>query len=174
MKKYNNNNNNQFKFKTMKKVILSMAIASVMVVTGYSQSKDNHNHKHSSKKEVQAKTSNITFGVRGNCGMCKATIEKAVTSLDGVTKAVWDGDNKKIDISYDDTKTNLMELHTAIAKSGYDTDMSKADDKVYDNLAGCCQYDRNMKMSIKIKTKLNLKLSFYNSPFTSNKKDFIF
>lgn len=31
----------------------------------------------------------MPFGVRGNCGMCKATIEKAATALEGVSKADW-------------------------------------------------------------------------------------
>ncbi len=137
----------------MKKVILSMAIATMVFTNGYSQSKEMDNHEHSSKKEIQAKTTDITFGVRGNCGMCKSTIEEAANSIDGVTKAVWDKENKKIDVSYNDSKTNLMEIHNAIAASGYDTDMSKANDKAYENLAGCCQYDRNMKMNISAKKK---------------------
>ncbi len=119
----------------MKKTILSIAIALVTIITTNAQSKE-------------SKTTNVTFGVRGNCGMCKATIEGAIKELKGVTKVNWDVDNKKIDITYDDFQTNLMELHTAIANSGYDTDMSKGNDTAYENLASCCQYDRKMKMSL--------------------------
>jgi copper chaperone CopZ len=122
----------------MKKTILSIAIALVTIIATNAQSKE-------------SKTTEVTFGVRGNCGMCKATIEGAVKKLKGVTEANWNVDNKKIDITYDDSKTNLMELHTAIANSGYDTDMSTGNDTAYENLAGCCQYDRNMKMSLKPK-----------------------
>jgi len=124
--------------KQMKKVILSTIIALVTVLTAYSQ-------------DAKSEATKATFGVRGNCGMCKATIEGAVNKLDGVKTGVWDVDKKKIDVSYDDKKVNIMEIHTAIANVGYDTDMSKGDATAYDNLAGCCQYDRNQKMNVKIK-----------------------
>jgi len=118
----------------MKKSILTAVVLFLTITMSFGQSK--------------ADDTQITFGVRGNCGMCKATIEKAVNSVAGVSHANWDVDNKKIDISYDALKTNKMELHNAIVTSGYDTDMSKANKKAYDNLPGCCQYDRAMKMSL--------------------------
>ena len=36
----------------------------------------------------------ISFGVRGNCGMCKSTIEEAANSVEGVAKADWDVEKK--------------------------------------------------------------------------------
>jgi hypothetical protein len=36
----------------------------------------------------------------------------------------------------------MESIHLAIAKVGHDTDLLKADDKVYEALPGCCQYDR--------------------------------
>jgi len=119
----------------MKKVILSMAIALMTIVNAYSQ-------------DEKSTMTDVTFGVRGNCGMCKVTIEKAANSITGVTKAIWDRENKKVDVSYDSDKTSLMAIHKAIAKTGYDTDMVNGDDSVYDNLPGCCQYDRNQEMSL--------------------------
>ena len=129
----------------MKKVILSLAIALMVTVNGYSQD----SKKVTSKEALQT----TSFGVRGNCGMCKATIEKAANNIEGITNAIWDKENKKIDISYNASKTNLMEMHNAIAASGYDTDISTANEKAYNNLAGCCQYDREMKMNISAKKK---------------------
>ena len=95
---------------------------------------------------AQSKTETI-FGVRGNCGMCKATIEKSASSVDGVIEATWNKETKKATISYDETKTDVLAIHKAIAKSGYDTDKVKADENAYNNLAGCCQYDKEMKIS---------------------------
>ncbi|MBN4085565.1 cation transporter, partial [Flavobacteriaceae bacterium AH-315-B10] len=92
-------------------------------------------------------------GVRGNCGMCKATIEKAANSIEGVSSAVWDKDNKKIDVSYNASKTNLKAIHNAIAASGYDTDNTTADQEKYNNLPGCCKYDKEMKMNVSAKKK---------------------
>ena len=119
-----------------------MAIATISLTSAFSQEEK----KTSSETVEQATINDITFGVRGNCGMCKRTIEKAANSVDGVTKAFWDVEKKKIDVSFDASKTNELAIHEAIAASGYDTDKAQGDTKVYDNLPGCCQYDHQMKM----------------------------
>ena len=90
----------------------------------------------------------ISFGVRGNCGMCKSTIEEAANSVEGVSKADWDVDLKKIKISLLNDKTNIMSIHEAIALSGYDTDKVSGNLDAYNNLPGCCQYDHEMKMNL--------------------------
>ncbi len=123
----------------MKKTILTTIVLILTVTVSFAQSKS---------VETEA-----TFGVRGNCGMCKSTIEKAANSIDGVSSATWDKENKKIDVSFDASKTSLDKIHNAIATSGYDTDKVKADGKAYNNLAGCCQYDKEMKMNISSKKK---------------------
>jgi copper chaperone CopZ len=89
----------------------------------------------------------ISFGVRGNCGMCKSTIEEAANSVEGVTKADWDVDQKKIKISLLNNKTNIMSIHEAIALSGYDTEKVSGNLDAYNNLPGCCQYDHEMTMN---------------------------
>ena len=89
----------------------------------------------------------ISFGVRGNCGMCKRTIEKAANSVEGVSKADWDVDLKKIKVSLLNDKTNIMSIHEAIALSGYDTDKVLGNLDAYNNLPGCCQYDHEMTMN---------------------------
>ena len=45
---------------------------------------------------VELMGTETTFGVKGNCKMCKKTIETAALSLDGVHKAVWDVETKQI------------------------------------------------------------------------------
>lgn len=80
--------------------------------------------------------------VYGNCGMCKTRIEKAAKSVEGVTKADWDKVTKMVTITYDESKTDADKVLAAIAKVGHDTDTHKADVAVYDNLPGCCKYDR--------------------------------
>ena len=117
----------------MKKAILTTIVLVLTLSVSFAQSKTE-------------KTETV-FGVRGNCGMCKATIEKSVSSVNGVLEATWDKETKKVTISYDDTKTDVITIHNAIAKSGYDTDKVKADENAYNNLAGCCQYDREMEIS---------------------------
>jgi len=89
----------------------------------------------------------ITFGVRGNCSMCKNAIEKAAKSIKGVSKAVWNVDEKYIDVSFDPSQANDMDIHKAIAASGYDTEKVMGSLDAYDNLPGCCKYDHEMEMN---------------------------
>ena len=82
------------------------------------------------------------FKVFGNCGMCETRIEKAATDLDGVNQADWNKETKMIEVSFDQSKTDLHKIHMAIAKAGHDTEMHKASDDVYNSLPGCCKYER--------------------------------
>lgn len=94
---------------------------------------------------VSAYTQNIktdTFMVYGNCGMCKATIEKALKSKDGIEYRNWDKETKKIVVKYDADVITLNEIHKKIAASGYDTEKARANDQVYNSLHKCCQYER--------------------------------
>ena len=89
---------------------------------------------------AQSKTEK--FKVFGNCSMCEKTIEKAANAVEGVTSADWDKTTKMMNVTFDKSKTNLHKVHMAIAKVGYDTEMHKANDEVYNKLPGCCKYDR--------------------------------
>ena len=60
-----------------------------------------------------------SFAVKGNCKMCKKTIETSAMSLDGVLKADWDVKTKQIDLVYDDQLVELMTIHNTIAASVY-------------------------------------------------------
>ncbi|MFL1013088.1 heavy-metal-associated domain-containing protein [Flavisericum labens] len=133
----------------MKKVILSLAVITTLGLTSC---------KNETKKEPETTTiemfeevriTDLTFGVRGNCAMCKSTIEKAVNGVEGVASVNWDVDKKKIDVSFDNKKTDAMAIHKAIAASGYDTEKVLGDEVAYNNLPSCCQYDHEMTMNQK-------------------------
>jgi copper chaperone CopZ len=79
--------------------------------------------------------------------MCKKTIETAANAVEGVSSATWNVDEKYIDVSFDDTKTDAMSIHQAIAASGYDTEKVSGSEEAYKNLPGCCQYDHEMAMN---------------------------
>ena len=132
----------------MKKVILSMAVIAALAFT--SCKNEARKEIKTTSTEVSAATikTNLTFGVRGNCGMCKKTIEKAANSVEGVASAVWDVDQKKIDISFDDGKIDAVAIHKAIAASGYDTEQVAGNEEAYDGLPGCCKYDHAMVMNV--------------------------
>jgi len=131
----------------MKKVILSVAVIFALGFTSC---------KNETKKETETTTTEVSkdmamtdlsFGVRGNCGMCKNTIEKAANGVEGVASANWDVDKKKIDVSFDDSKTDAMAIHNAIAVSGYDTEKFAGSEEAYKDLPGCCKYDHEMMMN---------------------------
>ena len=134
----------------MKKVILSLAVlAAVSLTSCKSEAKKNEKKSETVEVKKDIAYTDASFGVRGNCGMCKNTIEKAVNNLEGISKANWDRLRKKIDVSFDMSKTNLDEIHKAIANSGYDTDKLNGSVDAYNNLPGCCKYDHSMEMSLK-------------------------
>jgi len=124
----------------MKKVIYAVVIFATIGLTNVFGQNEMTNMKNST-------ISMTSFGVRGNCGMCKKTIEKAAYSVDGVSKADWDKDKKMIMVSFDNSKTNEMAVQKAIASSGYDTAKVEGDLNAYDNLPGCCQYDHTMEIN---------------------------
>ena len=82
-----------------------------------------------------------TVKIYGNCGMCEKTIEKAGT-VKKVASVEWDKETKMATITYDAKKTNQDEILKRIALAGYDSDRFQAPDDVYENLHGCCHYDR--------------------------------
>ena len=132
----------------MKKVILSMAVIAGLAFTSCKNEAKKEIKTTTTEVSVAAVKTNLTFGVRGNCGMCKMTIEKAANSVEGVSSAVWDVDQKKIDISFDDGKIDAVVIHEAIAASGYDTEQVAGNEEAYDGLPGCCKYDHEMVMNV--------------------------
>ena len=91
--------------------------------------------------------SDFSIGVKGNCGMCKATIEKAVKELDFVVEAEWGIQSKILDIKFNNAANfDLDKLNTAITESGYETMNTTAKQASYDALPMCCKYDRNMQV----------------------------
>ncbi len=90
---------------------------------------------------VELMGTETSFSVKGNCKMCKKTIETSAMSLDGVLKANWDVKTKQIDLVYDDQLVELITIHNTIAASGYSTELVDLNQEAYDNLPLCCQYD---------------------------------
>lgn len=92
---------------------------------------------------VYAKNKTEKFLVNGKCEMCEKRIEMAALSLEGVSKADWNKETKEINVTLDDSKTDVHKVHMAIAKVGHDTEMHKASDEAYNELPSCCKYDRS-------------------------------
>lgn len=113
--------------------------------------KTNHadaaSHTSENSKNINNESlASTTFKVFGNCGMCKNRIEKALKA-DGIGKAQWDTETKMLEIKYDAKKISLAQIHQLIANAGHDTEIAKAKDETYNELPGCCQYEREVKKS---------------------------
>ena len=81
----------------MKKVIFSAALLLAMgLVSCKNESKEASVLQETTV--VKAEITESVFGVRGNCGMCKNTIDKAAISLEGVTSADWNRLRKEIKV----------------------------------------------------------------------------
>ena len=93
-----------------------------------------------------AKTENVK--VYGNCGMCETKIEKA-GNIKKIANVDWNQETQMATLTYDASKTNQDEILKRIALVGYDSDKFLAPDDVYNNLHGCCQYDRVAKVPVK-------------------------
>jgi len=133
----------------MKRAILSVAIIAAVGLTSCNNDVKKEKEVTTTTSEVSKEMAkgDVSFGVRGNCEMCKSTIEKAANSVEGVTMATWDVDKKMIAVSFDDSKTDEMAIHNAIAASGYDTDKVAGSEMAYKDLPGCCQYDHDMALN---------------------------
>lgn len=61
-----------------------------------------------------------TFTVNGMaCAMCKATVEKALLSLDGVEEAQANVQDKNVHVKYDGTKVTPELMRKAVAEAGF-------------------------------------------------------
>lgn len=80
-----------------------------------------------------------TFKVFGNCGMCKARIEKAL-KIKEIKKASWNKKTKMLSISFVADAISVDSLQKLVASVGHDTEKYKADDAVYNELDSCCLY----------------------------------
>ncbi len=91
---------------------------------------------------VADKIVEATFTVYGNCGMCKRTIEGALSGVAAIQSANWDTKSKQLAVRYDAKAIQLDDIKAKVAAVGYDSDTHRAPDAVYNNLHACCKYER--------------------------------
>lgn len=122
-----------FNLKTMKNSKMIIALAVMLSIFASFQV-----NAQSKKSQTES------FKVWGNCGMCKKTIDGSL-KISGVSKAEWNKETKMMTVSYNSKKITLAQIHKTIASVGYDTELETASDEVYNNLHGCCKYERKSK-----------------------------
>lgn len=99
-----------------------------------------------------------TVKISGNCGMCEEKIEKA-GNIKKIAKVDWNQETGMATLIYDSKKTNQDEILKRIALVGYDSDKFLAPDSVYNNLHGCCKYERVSKVETISENKEPMKMS---------------
>jgi mercuric ion binding protein len=112
----------------MKNILIGMMLLFVTLST-QAQDKKNKNAKYD-------------IEVSGNCDLCKKRIEKAAFSVKGVKSAEYHLDDNTLHLIINEEKCSILDVKKAIASVGHDTDEVKATDKDYENLHGCCHYER--------------------------------
>ena len=73
------------------------------------------------------------------CQECKQRIENYLSREDGVVKVNVDYKRKITKVTYVSDRTNIENVKTAIANSGYDADDVKANSDAYQKLPNCCK-----------------------------------
>ena len=96
----------------------------------------------SQAQEKKNKNAKVDVEVKGNCDMCKKRIEKAAFAVKGVKSAEWHSDDQTLHMIIDENKTDALKVQESVAKAGHDTKEVKATKEAYENLHGCCIYER--------------------------------
>ena len=108
--------------------------------------------------------------IYGNCGMCEKTIEE-VGNNKKIAQVDWNKDTKMATLTYDAKKTNKEEILKRIALVGYDSDAFLAPTDVYENLPGCCQYEREAKTLVKDEMKKEVTSSVHKQMTSTEMQD---
>ncbi|WP_298392725.1 heavy-metal-associated domain-containing protein [Flavobacterium sp.] len=93
-------------------------------------------------QEKKSKNANYDIAVGGNCDLCKKRIEKAAFSVKGVKSAEYHLDDNILHVILNEEKCSVLDVKKAVAKVGHDAGEVKATDEDYENLHGCCHYER--------------------------------
>jgi copper chaperone CopZ len=89
-------------------------------------------------------TKEVSFYVRGNCGMCEERIESTASGIKGIIKADWDVKTKAIMVTYDTLQVNEGQIQQGIANVGHETKLYASPQEVHDALPECCKKGSSM------------------------------
>lgn len=69
----------------------------------------------------------VTLAVAGmTCAACPITVKKALTQVNGVTRADVDFNKRQVLVSFDDVKTNLRQLTQATTQAGFPSTLKES------------------------------------------------
>jgi copper chaperone CopZ len=73
------------------------------------------------------------------CETCGKNFQSNIYKIKGVKTYTLDAENMTITVYYNEKKTDLATIKTAISKLGFDANEVKADLGAYNNLDNCCK-----------------------------------
>jgi periplasmic mercuric ion binding protein len=91
------------------------------------------------KAPALKKSESVNILTTAVCESCKARIERALKSTDGVIDANLNLNNKKIKVKFNPDKITADQIRTVISNTGYDADNVKRSETAFNNLPHCCQ-----------------------------------
>jgi len=92
--------------------------------------------------QEKSKNKKVDVKVSGICDMCKTRIEKAAFKTKGVKSAEWSSESQSLSLVINERKTDVLTIQKNMAAIGHDTEVVQATNEAYNNLHGCCQYER--------------------------------
>lgn len=92
--------------------------------------------------QEKSKSKKVAIKVSGICDMCKSRIEKAAFKTKGVKSAEWNSENQSLSLIINERKTDVLTVQKNMAAIGHDTEAVQATNDAYNNLHGCCKYER--------------------------------
>lgn len=107
---------------------------------GESSNTVNNDKKEMNGMNMDANSETSSFKVNGLCEMCKDRIESTAKKISGVSSVNWNVTTKMLKISFDKSKTSLVNIQKAIAAVGHDNGKYTSSDEVYNSLPECCKY----------------------------------
>lgn len=81
-------------------------------------------------KSASEKIENVEFNCPGmHCSGCEGTITDEVKKMDGIKTVAADSKTKVVKVTFDANKTNKENISKTINAAGYDTELTKSDNK---------------------------------------------
>ncbi|MFZ4542446.1 MAG: TonB-dependent receptor domain-containing protein [Saprospiraceae bacterium] len=108
----------------------------------FSIDQDGKEQIKSQKLSKHPKVIDLSFEVKGDCGMCKTRIEKTALET-GAIEAIWSSEIHILQVKFDEKSISREDIQAAIAKAGHDAGIFRADNKTYEALPACCHYKRD-------------------------------
>lgn len=85
----------------------------------------------------------MTLRIDGDCPMCEERIER-VGFVKNEAEVDWVVETHMARVTFDSTRTSLDAIMQRVAHAGYDNELYLAPKETYDQLPGCCQYERTL------------------------------